>query len=56
MDKNPDRTTLVVMDILDAIDSDEAFEIFISNVRMLWAAKIVAKNIARGLPASAAKN
>lgn len=56
MAKTPDGTTLAVMNILDGIDSDEAFETFMANVRMLWAAKDVAKRMVRGEPSTAAKN
>lgn len=46
----------VLMEIMSGFKSDEEFETFVANAKTLWAARDVAKALAAGCPASAARN
>lgn len=48
MNREPDDDTLAVMAILDRIETDEQFDVWQYNVRMLWETKKVALAKLRG--------
>lgn len=47
--KKPDRDTRVIMDILARIKTQEQFETFLHNVKMLWETKEIGKSAAQAI-------